>query len=116
MAAFRHPAQALRAVRAAQTTMTAGEPRLWLKVGIHQGPCIVVNLNERLDYFGSTVNIAARLPGFSTGGEIILSEAVRCDPEVDALLEQVAQPNSMRRFHAEVKGVEELVPLWRMRM
>ena len=29
-----------------------------LKIGIHHGPCIAVNMNERLDYFGSTVNIA----------------------------------------------------------
>jgi hypothetical protein len=29
----------------------------------------VVTLNERLDYFGSTVNVAARLAGLSQGSE-----------------------------------------------
>ena len=72
MATFRNPVAALRAVWNAQTQIAEyGEPMLWLKVGLHKGPCIVVNLNERLDYFGSTVNIAARLPGFSQGGELI---------------------------------------------
>ena len=27
-----------------------------LKVGIHRGPAIAVTLNDRLDYFGQTVN------------------------------------------------------------
>jgi class 3 adenylate cyclase len=30
-------------------------------VGLHIGPCLVVTLNGRLDYFGEMVNIAARL-------------------------------------------------------
>ena len=33
---------------------------LQLKAGLHTGPCIAVTLNDRLDYFGSTVNLAAR--------------------------------------------------------
>ncbi|HQU35374.1 MAG TPA: DUF5939 domain-containing protein, partial [Anaerolineales bacterium] len=83
MAAFRHPIAALRAVWKAQVKiMERGEPMLWLKAGMHKGPCIVVNLNDRLDYFGSTVNIAARLPGFSQGGELIFTEEIYKDPEV----------------------------------
>src|SRR6185312_3715437 len=33
---------------------------LLLKIGIHEGPCLAVMLNDRQDYFGQTVNIAAR--------------------------------------------------------
>jgi len=36
-----------------------------IKVGIHHGPCIAVTLNERIDCFGTTVNIAARVQGLS---------------------------------------------------
>ena len=36
---------------------------LLLKIGIHEGPCLAVMLNDRLDYFGQTVNIAARCRG-----------------------------------------------------
>ena len=34
-----------------------GEPTLTLKIGIHHGPCIAVNLNEILDYFGTAFGI-----------------------------------------------------------
>jgi class 3 adenylate cyclase len=39
---------------------------LLIKIGIHEGPCLAVTLNDRLDYFGQTVNIAARVQGSLT--------------------------------------------------
>jgi class 3 adenylate cyclase len=115
MAAFRRPIEALRAVWKAQTTIAdRGEPMLWLKAGIHRGPCIVVNLNDRLDYFGSTVNIAARLPGFSQGGELIFSEAIHDDPEVQDFLAQNLKPNALSRFTGEVKGFDEPFTMWKV--
>jgi len=51
------------------------------QAGLHVGPCIAVTLNERLDYFGSTVNLAARLEGQSTGDDIVISSAVYADPQ-----------------------------------
>lgn len=64
-----------------------------------------MTLNDKLDYFGSTVNIAARLGGLSQGGEIIVSETVLSDPEVQSFLNTsgvVCEP-----FEAYVKGYEE---------
>ena len=61
-----------------------------LKVGVHVGPSVVVTLNDRLDYFGSTVNMAARLQGQSRGGDIVLSRAVADDPAVRPLLATLA--------------------------
>jgi class 3 adenylate cyclase len=117
MAAFRHPVAALRAVWNAQTKIAErGEPLLLLKVGLHKGPCIVVNLNERLDYFGSTVNITARLPGFSQGGELILSEAIYHDPEVQGFLAQTVKPTSIVRFTGVVKGFDEPFTMWRLKV
>jgi class 3 adenylate cyclase len=85
MAVFRRPAPALRAMLNAQS-MLAGELEngrpLHVRAGIHYGPCIAVTLNDRLDYFGSTVNLAARLESFSSGKDIIVSETVFDDPEV----------------------------------
>ena len=49
-----------------------------------------MNLNDRLDYFGSTVNMAARLQGQSQGGDIVLSRAVADDPAVRPLLATLA--------------------------
>jgi class 3 adenylate cyclase len=117
MAAFRHPASAMRAIWVVQKQLAQrGVPPLSIKVGIHQGPCIVVNLNDRLDYFGSTVNITARLPNFSMGGEVILSEPIRNDPEVVEFLEKNASPNSLTRFQAEIRGFDQSMDLWRIRI
>lgn len=116
MAAFRNPLAAVRAVQEAQRKLTEREQSLWLKVGLHHGPALVVNLNDRLDYFGSIVNIAARLPGFSNGGEAILTESIRNDPEVLAYLQENARPNSISQFSAQLKGYEESIPLWRLKI
>jgi class 3 adenylate cyclase len=43
-------------------------------VGVHAGPCIAVTLNERIDYFGTSVNTAARIQGLSDGRDVMVSE------------------------------------------
>src|SRR5947199_3576477 len=63
MATFIKPEQALVAgltMRAAMDKLNQdrGKEDLIIKVGIHEGPCLAVMLNERQDYFGQTVNIA----------------------------------------------------------
>ena len=88
---------------------------LLLKAGLHYGPCIAVTFNDRLDYFGSTVNIAARLEPLSSGGDVVVSAAVRADPEVAELL---AQPDSglcAEQLQATLKGLDdERFDLWRV--
>lgn len=117
MAAFHHPAGALKAVWKAQAEIAGrGEPLLWLKAGLHKGPCIVVNLNDRLDYFGSTVNIAARLPAFSKGGEVIFSEDFYNDPEVLNYIAQNIPPSALTQFTGNVKGFDERFTLWRLKV
>ncbi|MGD9744240.1 MAG: adenylate/guanylate cyclase domain-containing protein [Dongiaceae bacterium] len=91
MAAFFDPAAAIRAAiaiqrRAADFNAAMGEGAVVIKLGLHVGPCIAVTLNDRLDYFGSTVNLAARLQGQSRGGDIVISEALAEEPGVRALL------------------------------
>ena len=84
MAAFGDPADAVKAALAMQARIA--DQHLVLKVGVHAGGSVVVTLNDRLDYFGSTVNMAARLQGQSHGGDIVLSRAVAQDPAVKPLL------------------------------
>ncbi|MFQ5467640.1 MAG: adenylate/guanylate cyclase domain-containing protein, partial [Kiloniellaceae bacterium] len=84
MAAFSEPAAAARA--ALQIQEESDDPNLVIKVGLHQGSSIAVALNDRLDYFGSAVNMAARLQAQSTGGDIVLSLAMAEDPAVRPLL------------------------------
>jgi class 3 adenylate cyclase len=50
---------------------------------------VVVTLNDRLDYFGSTVNMAARLQGQSAGDDIVLSHAIAVDPAAREMLAAV---------------------------
>jgi class 3 adenylate cyclase len=118
MAVFRRPAAALRAILKAQRILAAppdGARPLMLKVGIHSGPCIAVTLNDRLDYFGGTVNLAARLEGLSTGGDVIVSPAVHADPEVTELLERADQNLVAEQFEMTLKGFdEERFDLWRI--
>ena len=117
MATFRHPIAALRAVWNAQTKIAEyGEPMLWLKVGIHEGPCIVVNLNDRLDYFGSTVNITARLPAFSQGGELVFTEEIKDDPEVQQFLAENRKLDALSPFTGNVKGFDEPFTMWKLKV
>jgi class 3 adenylate cyclase len=117
MATFRHPIDALKAVWKAQTEIAKrGEPMLWLKVGLHKGPCIVVNLNDRLDYFGSTVNITARLPGFSKGGELIFSEDFYSDPEIRDFIAENIPSSALSQFKGDLKGFDELFTMWKLRV
>jgi class 3 adenylate cyclase len=85
MAAFPHPIDALRAALNAQHALAhpaEGRLPLSVKAGIHYGPCIAVTLNDRLDYFGSTVNVAARLESLSQGDDVIVSNGIYDDPQV----------------------------------
>ena len=117
MATFRHPSAALRAVWNAQAKIAEyGEPMLWLKVGIHKGACIVVNLNDRLDYFGSTVNIAARLPAFSQSGELVFTNEIKDDPEVRQFLSENRKLDALSPFTANVKGFDEPFTMWRLKV
>src|SRR5262249_39785187 len=109
MAVFPRPVSAVRAMRAAQEA-TAGKP-LALKVGIHTGPCIAVSQNGVLDYFGSTVNLAARLASLSSGDDLVVSDAVLADPQVAAPTLDAEQLNG-----SVLKGFEDEAPaLWRVR-
>ena len=107
MAVFRRPAGAVRAVVRARGELPE---HLVLKAGAHVGPCIAVTQNERLDYFGSTVNAAARLVGLSVGGDVVVSDAVLRDPEVAELAGRLA----VEPVDAELKGFDERFDLWRL--
>lgn len=116
MAVFRQPLDALRATQASHRALDAigGSPELYLKVGVHSGPCIAVTLNEKLDYFGSTVNLTARLPGLSDGGEVIFSEEVFKDVEVQSWL--AGSRVNFVQFREKVKGFDEPIELHRLRL
>jgi class 3 adenylate cyclase len=118
MATFTNPAAALRAMRRAQDALAAPEKvrsPFALKCSIHQGPCLAINQNERLDYFGTTVNVGARLCALSTGKDIIVSGPILRDPQVSALLASPRSSLSVQHDSSTLRGVGDAkFDFWRV--
>ncbi len=117
MAVFSSTESAVAAALEIQREFTLGEmargnPALRVKLGLHSGPCIAVNANNLLDYFGSTVNIAARVQNESIGGDIVLTEALTGDPLVQSLLER--EEVGLECFVRELRGLSQQFALTRV--
>ena len=116
MAVFRSAADGLLAMLEVQQALAEpgdGNRPLQLKAGLNTGPCIAVTLNDRLDYFGSTVNMAARLECLSSGSDVIISRSVYEDPRVQELIE--SDQFDAVPFDMSLKGFEnERFDLWRV--
>ncbi|MBW8781132.1 MAG: adenylate/guanylate cyclase domain-containing protein [Verrucomicrobia bacterium] len=130
MAVFPRPLPALRAMLRAQqhlarpqdfelppevSPQTSTPKPLALKAGLHCGPCLVINQNDRLDYFGTTVNFTARLCGLCTGTDLILSSALQADPEVAAHLAGLPETAHVCTETTSLKGFgDEAFEIWRV--
>jgi len=118
MATFPRPAPAVQALLEVQRRLASpppGTPILRLKAGVHAGACLVVTLNDRLDYFGSTVNLASRLERYSTGHDVVVSDTVYDDPEVQELLGDPARDLLAEPIEVQIKGLEDRsMRLWRV--
>ena len=91
MATFPTPDRAVAAALRMRDAMRElnverGREDLLLKIGIHEGPCLAVTLNDRQDYFGQTVNIAARVQNLAVSRAIFATESVVDDPQSSKLL------------------------------
>jgi class 3 adenylate cyclase len=95
-----------------KNALESGTEKLRVKVGIHYGPCYAVNLNERLDYFGATVNIAARTEGQCEGGDIVISKEAFNEAGVQAAIEG-AGLNASRMIRS-LKGFEREFELYKI--
>jgi class 3 adenylate cyclase len=72
-----------------------------IRAGCHEGPCFIVRANERVDLFGSTVNLAARLSSVSGGQQLALL-ATNAESRRDAL---VAAGHDVERVTSTIKGL-----------
>lgn len=91
MATFPSPDRAVAAalrMREAMLQLNAerGSEDLLLKIGIHEGPCLAVSMNDRQDYFGQTVNIASRVQELAEPHVILTTEAVVDNEQVSEIL------------------------------
>ncbi len=109
MAAFQRPLDAVRAALDMQQQIDRfnherGRRDVVLKIGIHRGPSIAVTLNESLDYFGHTVNVAARVQGLADADEVFVTDDVYRTEGVAALLGAVeSQDARLRGVQREVR-------------
>src|SRR5215469_5558194 len=115
MATFPTPDRAVAAalrMREAMRDINDGRSRgdLLLKIGIHEGPCLAVVLNDRQDYFGTTVNIAARVQALAQSRAILATKSVVADPQAAALLETSGvTPTAQRRA---LRGIADEVAVY----
>lgn len=101
MATFLDPREAIASITSARNRLV--EQGLRIRAGIHRGPALVVTLNGRLDYFGTTINEAARCQG-SAENDIVLSESVY----------SAADGIKVIPFVAELKGLGSGYRLYRV--
>jgi len=110
MATFQTPDRALAAalrMREEMTRINAERKNedLLLKIGIHEGPCLAVTLNDMQDYFGQTVNLAARVQGLASSRAIFVTKPVMEDAKTAKILESAGLQPTMQ--HAALRGVAD---------
>lgn len=109
MAVFSNPAQAFRAFANAQEIISKDkrfDKSLKLKAGIHHGSCVAVNLNNKIDYFGSTVNIASRLVDYADANEVVISDEVSTNENVAKILRDRNFKYPTEKKHVQLKGFD----------
>ena len=111
MAAFSDPVAAVRAASDIHRKFP-GNPGLRLRVSINTGPCIAVNLNSGIDYFGGTVNTAAKLQRCADAGEVALSTTTLAGPSVRDALAQLGGPLRTTELAHDALGLLQ-VTVWR---
>lgn len=114
MGSFLRPADALKAALSAHEQFKKREwtsvGYLKIKMGIHTGNAIVVNLNNAADYFGNTVNLAARIQASVDNHDIRFSTRVLEDPDVMTFLKK--RKAVLRKRVESFKGINEPVDVY----
>ncbi|HTZ35503.1 MAG TPA: adenylate/guanylate cyclase domain-containing protein [Stellaceae bacterium] len=110
MATFHSPEHAVAAALRMREAMRRlnderGSEDLILKIGIHQGPCLAVVLNDRQEFFGQTVNIASRVQGLATSQAIWATGPVVENAQTSSLL--AAQGVVPVAEHRALRGIAD---------
>jgi class 3 adenylate cyclase len=120
MATFSHPQDAVHAavdmingMQSLNEKLKEKDYELGLKIGLHEGSALAINADDRVDYFGQTVNIASRVQGLAKAGEIWVTEPVfratgvqdtfntsgYCEEEQSVFLKGVREPATVYKMY-----------------
>jgi class 3 adenylate cyclase len=115
MAVFSEPERAVAAAagmnRAVRKIDADGE-KLAVKVGVHSGPCVAIQTNHQIDYFGTAVNAAARVQGAANGGEILITNEIWNAPGMEGLVEDLGL--DQKKDQVELRGIAGTVEVHRL--
>ncbi len=112
MMSFKSAAEALRAGAEIQREIGAlrrAAPlgsRMEIQIGVSYGRAIQEDSLDGIDYFGNTVNAAARLMKRSRGGDIVVSRRLALEPQAAEILERASSEETvmdLKGFGAPVK-------------
>jgi class 3 adenylate cyclase len=94
-----------------------GPGHLEIKMGIHTGSAIAVSMNNKSDYFGNTVNLAARIQHETKDHAISFSQDYFDLPEIQGILKTELASLSLKiyRKNAHLKGIGDDVPVYSVR-
>ena len=87
-----------------------GGENIIIKIGVHKGSSIAVTLNDRLDYFGQTVNMAARVQGLADAEEIYITDSIYDVEEVQSEINKY----TVLPERTKLKGIEEEVNVYKV--
>ena len=118
MAVFSQLNEALAAVEEMHRKLGASkllqERCLTLKSSLHAGPCLAVNANDRLDFFGTTINLAARMVDCCQGGDVTISDEILSRPEGREFLARV--PSQPQPMEMQFRGFDAPQKVWRLNL
>ena len=118
MATFSTPERALRAAMRMRAAMreineSRGSNDLALNIGLHEGPCLAVMLDDRQDYFGQTVNVASRVQGLADPSAVLATKPIVESSEVTRLVRDAGYRTTARQL--SLRGVSEAFDVYEVR-
>ena len=100
--------EAMRRINAAR-----GSEDLALNIGLHEGPCLAVMLDDRQDYFGLSVNVASRVQGLADPTAILATRTIVGGPKVAGLIDQAGYAATSKTL--SLRGVSEAFEIYEIR-
>ena len=116
MATFPTPDRAVRAAMGMRRALSKlnearGGEDLALNIGLHEGPCLAVMIDDRQDFFGQTVNVASRVQGLADPSAILVTKPIIENAIVARTLADAGAQVNVRKSSI-LRGVSEVVAVY----